>query len=305
MYRTNSIYFITHDRYLYQGQEMDDEVKGEGNSVNYKYRMHDTRLGRFFAVDPLNSKYPYNSTYAFSENRVIDGVELEGLEFSMSTGIDPNTGKTLIKITVRVSTSGSSDMSSESLEELKKSSSVMFSNVISSASTENTIYVGELIFDENATITGSFNTGMSTPGLSVASSFSAALEKKEKSGEIVPYSVLYISESYIHELLHQGGVGHPVDEDAPDDVRLNEVEGEPIVINGKTRYKHKYITNEKTSPTIINNVMLDNNVNVNGTLVSDQRNKEGLTGANKATEGQIKQVIEAIINGEVNGEALK
>ncbi|NOQ74897.1 MAG: hypothetical protein GQ574_22980 [Crocinitomix sp.] len=68
-------------RYGFQGQEMDDEVKGEGNSVNYKYRMHDPRIGRFFAVDPLAPKYPHNSPYAFSENRLIDGVELEGLEF--------------------------------------------------------------------------------------------------------------------------------------------------------------------------------------------------------------------------------
>jgi len=67
--------------YGFQGQESDDEVKGEGNSVNYKYRMHDPRIGRFFAVDPLFKKYPHNSPYAFSENRVIDGIELEGLEY--------------------------------------------------------------------------------------------------------------------------------------------------------------------------------------------------------------------------------
>ena len=42
--------------------------------------MHDPRIGRFFAVDPLAAKYPWNSSYAFSENRVIDGVELEGKE---------------------------------------------------------------------------------------------------------------------------------------------------------------------------------------------------------------------------------
>jgi hypothetical protein len=42
--------------------------------------MHDPRVGRFFAVDPLAGKYPWNSPYAFSENRVIDGFELEGLE---------------------------------------------------------------------------------------------------------------------------------------------------------------------------------------------------------------------------------
>lgn len=67
-------------RYGFQGQEKDDEIKGSGNSVNYKYRMHDPRVGRFFAVDPLASKYPHNSPYAFSENMVIHAIELEGLE---------------------------------------------------------------------------------------------------------------------------------------------------------------------------------------------------------------------------------
>ncbi len=67
-------------RYGFQGQEKDDELKGEGNSLNYTFRMHDPRVGRFFAVDPLFKDYPYNSTYAFSENRVLDAIELEGLE---------------------------------------------------------------------------------------------------------------------------------------------------------------------------------------------------------------------------------
>jgi RHS repeat-associated protein len=67
-------------RYGFQRQEKDDEVKGEGNSVNYKYRMHDPRVGRFFAVDPLMWDFPWNSPYAFCENRVLDGIELEGSE---------------------------------------------------------------------------------------------------------------------------------------------------------------------------------------------------------------------------------
>ncbi|MCF8374277.1 MAG: hypothetical protein K9H64_21830 [Bacteroidales bacterium] len=67
-------------RFGFQGQEKDDEVKGAGNSINYKYRMHDPRIGRFFAVDPLTAKYPFYSPYAFSGNRVIDCIELEGLE---------------------------------------------------------------------------------------------------------------------------------------------------------------------------------------------------------------------------------
>lgn len=69
-------------RYGFQGQEKDDELKGEGNSLNYAFRMHDPRVGRFFATDPLFRNYAYNSPYAFSQNRVIDGVELEGLEYA-------------------------------------------------------------------------------------------------------------------------------------------------------------------------------------------------------------------------------
>jgi RHS repeat-associated protein len=64
----------------FQGQEHDDEVKGEGNSVNFAYRMHDPRVGRFFAVDPLARQYPHYSPYSFSGNKVIAYGELEGLE---------------------------------------------------------------------------------------------------------------------------------------------------------------------------------------------------------------------------------
>jgi RHS repeat-associated protein len=67
-------------RYGYQGSEKDDELKGEGNSLNYTFRMHDPRVGRFFAVDPLEKAFHWNSPYAFSENRVLDAIELEGAE---------------------------------------------------------------------------------------------------------------------------------------------------------------------------------------------------------------------------------
>lgn len=67
-------------RYGFQGQERDDEVKGEGNSYNYTFRMHDPRLMRFFATDPLAKEYPWFTPYQFSGNRLIDAIELEGLE---------------------------------------------------------------------------------------------------------------------------------------------------------------------------------------------------------------------------------
>lgn len=75
-------------RFGNQKQEKDNEIYGEGNSYAFKYRMQDTRLNRFWSVDPLFAKYPHNSTYAFSENRLIDGIELEGCEFLPMNGDD-------------------------------------------------------------------------------------------------------------------------------------------------------------------------------------------------------------------------
>jgi len=67
-------------RYGFQGQELDNEIKGEGNSLNYTFRMHDPRVGRFFAEDPLSPEYPWYSPYQFGGNKAIAFGELEGLE---------------------------------------------------------------------------------------------------------------------------------------------------------------------------------------------------------------------------------
>ncbi|PCJ64659.1 MAG: hypothetical protein COA58_13045 [Bacteroidetes bacterium] len=75
-------------RFGFQGQEGDNEINGEGNSYAFKYRIHDPRLGRFLSVDPLVLDYPWNSPYAFSENRVIDAIELEGLETAYTRSLD-------------------------------------------------------------------------------------------------------------------------------------------------------------------------------------------------------------------------
>ncbi|MBS1940222.1 MAG: hypothetical protein JST38_05040, partial [Bacteroidetes bacterium] len=74
-------YSSSNYRWGFQGQIKDDEIFGAtGTSYAFEYRMHDPRAGRFWSIDPLAAKYPHNSPYAFSENRVIDKVELEGLE---------------------------------------------------------------------------------------------------------------------------------------------------------------------------------------------------------------------------------
>lgn len=62
----------------FQGQRFDDDLGL--NWVQFKWRNHDPQIGRFIEIDPLAEDYVYNSTYAFSENKVTNHVELEGLE---------------------------------------------------------------------------------------------------------------------------------------------------------------------------------------------------------------------------------
>jgi RHS repeat-associated protein len=67
----------------FNGQEKDDEITSvPGSHLAFEYRIYDSRIGKFLSVDPLYKDYPWNSTYAFAENRVIDGIDLEGLEWS-------------------------------------------------------------------------------------------------------------------------------------------------------------------------------------------------------------------------------
>ncbi|WP_343748965.1 RHS repeat-associated core domain-containing protein [Fluviicola sp.] len=65
-------------RYGFQGQEMDDEVKGSGNSYNYEHRLYDPRLGRWFSRDLLADYYPNISTYAFCANNPNSITDIDG-----------------------------------------------------------------------------------------------------------------------------------------------------------------------------------------------------------------------------------
>ncbi len=68
-------------KYEYQGQEHQTELGLNWSS--FKYRNYDYAIGRFMSVDPLAEKFPYNSTYAFQENKMGLGRELEGLELKL------------------------------------------------------------------------------------------------------------------------------------------------------------------------------------------------------------------------------
>ncbi len=75
----NVINGIDNNYKQYQGQEWTEDLGL--NWHEWKYRMSDPAIGRFISIDPLAEEYSYQSPYNFAENRVIDGNELEGLEW--------------------------------------------------------------------------------------------------------------------------------------------------------------------------------------------------------------------------------
>jgi RHS repeat-associated protein len=69
-------------RYGFNGKELDTQgMGGGGNTYDYGFRIYNPYLGRFLSIDPLTSSYPWNSTYAFAENRIIDGIDLDGCKY--------------------------------------------------------------------------------------------------------------------------------------------------------------------------------------------------------------------------------
>ena len=98
-------------RYGFNGKEKDD--RGEWGSTNYDYgfRIYSPNIAKFLSVDPLTKSYPMLTPYQFASNRPIDGIDLDGLEFSKATTFDEKIGTTQIKIMVKVRANVSEEIS--------------------------------------------------------------------------------------------------------------------------------------------------------------------------------------------------
>jgi len=67
-------------RYGYNGMELDNEVKDNGNSYTTEFRQYDPRLGRWMSLDPLRGRYPWMSPYVGFNNNPIMFTDPLGLE---------------------------------------------------------------------------------------------------------------------------------------------------------------------------------------------------------------------------------
>jgi RHS repeat-associated protein len=65
-------------RFGFNGIEQDDEVKGNGNTLDFAARIYDSRLGRFLSIDPAYMDYPMWSPYLFAANSPIRYIDVDG-----------------------------------------------------------------------------------------------------------------------------------------------------------------------------------------------------------------------------------
>ena len=64
--------------YGFNGQEKDNEVKGNGNSLDFGARIYDSRLGRFLSLDPKYKIFPSLSAYCYAANNPIFLIDKDG-----------------------------------------------------------------------------------------------------------------------------------------------------------------------------------------------------------------------------------
>jgi RHS repeat-associated protein len=216
----NNVVNGTENNYkTFQGQEIHKELGL--NWIEFKYRNYDPAIGRFFNVDPLAEDYVYNGPYNFAENRVIDGIELEGLEWKSVKDDDGNTS-----LTLNVQLYNDSGLSDKQLTKLKTSITEQFTESYSN-SDEN--ITASLVIEDVAEAKGDFLVTLteqtSNPvydadgnktGITYKGGEAGALGKTQKNDFEVTAkrdgstrSNSDVARSFSHEAGHTAGLRHP------------------------------------------------------------------------------------------------
>ena len=255
----------------------------------FKYRVHDPRIAKFLSVDPLAPEYPWNSPYAFAENRVIDGADLEGREWDKKTD---EQGKTTV-ITSNLDFSISTDAPSFINWELyKETINNKFNEIIQDASGGSVS--GEITFEKSNVV------NQLVPSLTVTKQGKVikviggkdlyAAGQTTGNHASIPildrHGVVRSPEEYaltvIHEILHTARIEHPFSVTQSKDTELVKVG------------PNDFITTKNTDKGISQNIMMYNSKTIDGYSLENET-------LDKITPGQLN-VLENEINRQKSGE---
>lgn len=198
-------------------------------------------MGRFFNADPLSEKYAYQSHYNFSENRVTDGRELEGLEWVSTKN---NKGVTTSRqLTVSI-TNNSSKINDKQFNKLVESMKKDFSKTYGADGAK-----AELVVSDKATIKANVVDQKGTVitdadgneiGVAFKGGVTEVLGDSQKNGFTVAASsdgqvraVSSMTRSFNHEAGHTAGLDHPwKNRDKVSDINQNSKDVKPKTIKG-------------------------------------------------------------------------
>lgn len=260
-------------RYGFNGQEKDDDIVGKtGTLCAFEYRIHDARIGRFLSIDPLFKEYPWNSSYAFAENRVIDGIDLEGREWESAIG-PKGVG---ISVNISFSSDKELNLSSEQIDQYKNSINSQLDQTMKKSFGEN--YSGKVTFSGGTVgnrliprvyLYGKKHEGSLDAPMIAGSQVNGGISINifNKDGSIKTPNQLALDVT--HELIHTLRVEHPFEKTQGADLSL--------LRNGK----NSYLTTSTTNSNIFYNIMNYGMISIDGLLLKDlwkSRSPELITG---------------------------
>ncbi|MBP6024920.1 MAG: hypothetical protein KA762_15125 [Ferruginibacter sp.] len=87
-------------RFGFNGKEKDNDVKGDGNAIDFGERVYDPRLGKFLSIDKYTHKQPYYSPYIYAGDKPILCIDKEGNQEIIVTIYEKQNDGTLIQTSV-------------------------------------------------------------------------------------------------------------------------------------------------------------------------------------------------------------
>ncbi|WP_172279327.1 DUF6443 domain-containing protein [Chryseobacterium sp. LAM-KRS1] len=223
--------------YIYTTQGQEKQLETGWSS--FKWRNYDPSMGRFFNIDPLSEKYAYQSHYNFSENRVVDGRELEGLEWA---NVKNDKGVTTSRqLTVSI-TNSSTKLNDKQFNKLVESIKNDFSKTYGADGAKASLVVSDKatikanVVDQKGTIIT--DADGNEVGTAFKGGVTDVLGESQKNGFTITASndgekraTSDITRSFNHEAGHTAGLDHPwKNRDKVSDINQNSKDVTPKTI---------------------------------------------------------------------------
>ena len=261
---------------------------------------------RFLSIDPLAASFPMLTPYQYASNRPIDGIDLDGKEWTKVETYNPMTGVTNVKFEVKLKVLNESKLFSD-VQNLKSEITKQFAEAFNEVKSKqsNVSYSASISvemvdkLDDHDFGADVFDPEKPQPGFVAIAGLTTKVDTKEnavsvtgskwKNGEQITKDAKQVAQDIVHELMHTGGVWHPQDD-------INTAEDVDLVPIYKPDGKFSTYTLGKkaTLGLVLSNIMIYGDVKIDGKKVKElqpdiySRNKVSADQAQIVSD-QIKQ----------------